>query len=252
MEITAHRGFEEEYPENTVTAARRAAADADRVEIDVRRCGSGELVATHFDRVGLTTDGSGRVADLSAADLAGLSVRGSTEGVPRVSEVAAAVPADTPLRLDLKGPALAEDTVALARSVDNDVLLSSFYADALWEARDIDDEIPLSYLFDVRVERNMTTARLLDCEYVAPHWTLALWTDVVERAHEEGMQVEAWTVASSAMARLLDREGVDSVAATTPALDPDGVDGLGYAGVLAEAKPTFERFLTGGGESVGD
>ncbi|MFC4357090.1 glycerophosphodiester phosphodiesterase [Halobium salinum] len=241
MEITAHRGFEEAYPENTVEAASRAAADADRVEVDVRRCGSGELVATHFDRVGFTTDGSGRVGELSVDELAALSVGGSGEGVPLVADIAAAVPDDTPLRLDLKGPALGEDVVDLARAVDNDVLLSSFYADALWEARDIDDEIPLSYLFDVRADRNMTTARLLDCEYVSPHWSLALGTDVVERAHAAGMKVEAWTVATSAMARLLDSAGVDSVAASSPELAPDEVRGLDYVGALAEPGATLER-----------
>ncbi|MFC6725544.1 glycerophosphodiester phosphodiesterase, partial [Halobium palmae] len=211
MEITAHRGFESLYPENTVEAAARAAEEADRIEIDVRRCGSGELVACHFDRVRFTTGGRGRVRDLSVDELAALSVGGSGEAVPLVEDVAAAVPADTELKFDLKGPALAEDVVALANDVDNDVVVSSFYADALWETRHIDDDIPLSYLFDVRVDRNLTTAGLLDCEYVSPHWSLALGTDVVERAHDEGMEVEAWTVATSAMARLLERAGVDSV-----------------------------------------
>jgi glycerophosphoryl diester phosphodiesterase len=241
MNLTAHRGFEALYPENTVKAARRAADVADRIEIDVRRCGSGELVACHFDRLRLTTGGRGRVSDLSVEELADLSVGGSGEGVPLVADVAAAVPADTPLRLDLKGPALAEDVVDLARSVDNDVLISSFYADALWEARYIDDDIPLDYLFDVRVDRNMTTARLLDCEYVSPHWSLALWTDIVERAHDQGRKVEAWTVGTSAMARLLDRRGVDSVAASTPHLAPEAVSGLDYAEALAEPRATLER-----------
>lgn len=241
MEITAHRGFESLYPENTVEAAARAAEEADRIEIDVRRCESGELVACHFDRVRFTTRGRGRVRDLSVDELDALSVGGSGEGVPLVADVAAAVPADTALRLDLKGPALAEDTVALANEVDNDVVISSFYADALWETRYIDDEIPLSYLFDVRVDRNMTTARLLDCEYASPHWSLALCTDVVERAHEAGMKVEAWTVATSAMARLLEEARVDGVTASTPNLDPDGVSGLDYLGALAEPAATFER-----------
>lgn len=241
MEVTAHRGFESLYPENTVAAAARAAEEADRVEIDVRRCGSGELVACHFDRVRFMTGGRGRVCDLSVDELAALSVGGSGEGVPLVSDVAAAVPADTHLQFDLKGPALGEDVLGLARSLDNDVLLSSFYADALWEARSLDDDVPLAYLFDVRVERNMTTARLLDCDYVSPHWSLVLATDMVERAHEAGMKVQAWTVATSAMASLLDRAGVDSVAASTPNLAPDGVSGLDYVGALAEPGATVER-----------
>ncbi|MFC6725545.1 glycerophosphodiester phosphodiesterase, partial [Halobium palmae] len=241
MEVTAHRGFGKVFPENTVTAARRAAEHADRVEVDVRRCGSGELVASHFERVRFTTDGKGRIGELSADELASLSVQGSGEGIPLVADVADAVPADTGVMFDLKGPALADDTIAVAESIDNRVVVSSFYSDALWEARAAADDLALSYHFDVRLERNATTARLLDCEYVSPHWTVALCTDVVERAQEAGRKVEPWPVTSTAVARLLDRKGVDGIVATTPRIGRREVDGLGYAEALTEALPAVER-----------
>ena len=42
MYVTAHRGFDDYYPENTVGAISRAARTdgVDAVEFDVRRCGS--------------------------------------------------------------------------------------------------------------------------------------------------------------------------------------------------------------------
>ncbi|MFC4357091.1 glycerophosphodiester phosphodiesterase [Halobium salinum] len=241
MEVTAHRGFGEAYPENTVKAAERAGELADRVEIDVRRCGSGELVASHFDRVRVVSDGTGRVRNLSVGELAALSVQGSDEGIRELEDVAAAVPSDTAIAFDLKQPGVASDTIGLAERIDNDVVVASFYADALWEARDVDSGIPLSYHFDVRLDRNMTTARLLDCEYVSPHWSLALGTDVVDRAHDEGMKVEPWAVASSAVADFLGTEGVDSLAVTSPTLTPDDVGRLERARVLTEVSSVLER-----------
>jgi glycerophosphoryl diester phosphodiesterase len=249
MEVTAHRGFGQRFPENTVEAAERAAEHADRIEIDVRRCGSGELVASHFERVQMFTDGWGSVRDLSLDELNALSVQGSDEGIRRLSAVADAVPADTEIVFDLKWPGVADETVELAGSIDNDVVIASFYSDALWEAREVDEGIPLAYHFDVRVERNMTTARLLDCEYVSPHWALALLTDVVERAQDEGMKVEPWAVTSPPVAGVLERKGVDSLALTSPDLTPEETSpsGVDYAKVAAEASSVLERVRGMGG-----
>ena len=43
----AHRGFADDYPENTPLAFRKASERADAVEMDVQRCGSSELVVFH-------------------------------------------------------------------------------------------------------------------------------------------------------------------------------------------------------------
>ena len=82
MRCIAHRGFAKVNPENTVTAVRSAAEHTDVIEIDVRRCGSGELVVIHDETVERVTDGTGRVAELSADELTALDVLESGEGVP--------------------------------------------------------------------------------------------------------------------------------------------------------------------------
>jgi len=50
MQVIGHRGCADVYPENTVRAVTRAANFLDAVEVDVRRCGSGELVVFHDER----------------------------------------------------------------------------------------------------------------------------------------------------------------------------------------------------------
>jgi glycerophosphoryl diester phosphodiesterase len=44
MQLVAHRGFDKQYSANTVAAVERAIQNADMVELDIRRCASGELV----------------------------------------------------------------------------------------------------------------------------------------------------------------------------------------------------------------
>lgn len=214
MQVTAHRAFGDQYPENTVCAAHEAARFADAVEVDVRRSGSGELVASHWDHVGLVTDGEGEVDQLPSAELASLDVEGSDCGIPRLAEVLDAVPPDVGVQLDLKERGVAADAVEAARRVDNDVVVSSLHPDPLWRTRMVDESLPLAFNFDVRPDANFDTALALDCEAVVPHWTLCLATDVVERAHAAGMEVHAWPVASRTLAWALVRAGVDGLVMT--------------------------------------
>lgn len=219
MEVIAHRGFGDWYPENTVAAAEHAGRDADAVEIDVRRCESGELVASHFSRLRWVSDGSGRVGDHSAEALASLSVDGSEYGVPTLDEALAAVPPGVSVELDLKEPGLVGDVLDLADAADNQTVLASFYSDTLWEARAASDSVDLTYNFDVRLDRNLHTAELLDSDRVNVHWSVCIGTDAVERAHEKGMEVYAWPVGSRAVAAAVGAAGVDGVLATRPGIE---------------------------------
>ncbi|QDT05514.1 Glycerophosphoryl diester phosphodiesterase [Rubripirellula lacrimiformis] len=71
--ISAHRGSSHDRPENTISAIERAIeAGATAVEIDVRTSRDGKLVIMHDAKVDRTTSGSGRVNDLTWAELAAL------------------------------------------------------------------------------------------------------------------------------------------------------------------------------------
>ena len=64
--VCAHRGNDGRMPENTVPAWRNAArSGAEMVELDVKRCATGELVIMHDRTVDRTTSGTGEVARLS-------------------------------------------------------------------------------------------------------------------------------------------------------------------------------------------
>ncbi|MDQ3605298.1 MAG: glycerophosphodiester phosphodiesterase [Gemmatimonadota bacterium] len=69
--LMAHRGGAGLAPENTLFALRRAVQwwEADILEIDVQPTRDGEAVVMHDSTVDRTTDGTGRVADLTFAQL---------------------------------------------------------------------------------------------------------------------------------------------------------------------------------------
>ena len=86
MRVAAHRGFSEKYPENTMEAFRAALEiGADEIETDVRVTADGELVLMHDERVDRTTDGTGKVCEMTLEELKKLDA-----GVKKSAEFAGA------------------------------------------------------------------------------------------------------------------------------------------------------------------
>ncbi len=223
MDCIAHRGFAETHPENTLAAVRAAGGDgpagdthtrtdagptADAVEVDIRRCGSGELVVIHDETVDRVTDGTGRVADHTLAQLRDLAVLGTGAGVPTLAEVFGA--ATVPLNVELKERGLAGDALERAAETGVDAWYSAFDPVAAEELREHGGEAALLVAEDPR--ESLDRARRLDCAAVHPHHSLCD-AGFVERAQAAGLAVNAWTVRSRETAAGLAAAGVDGLIA---------------------------------------
>ena len=68
--VWAHRGASASAPENTLAAFEKAVEmGADGIELDVHRSRDGKLVVIHDETVDRTSDGRGRVMDLTCQEL---------------------------------------------------------------------------------------------------------------------------------------------------------------------------------------
>lgn len=212
MELIGHRGCAEQYPENTIPAVRASSQYLTTVEVDVRRCATGELVVFHDETVERLTQGEGAVAELSWRELRSLEVLDSGEPVPSLDEMLAAVPEAVTLQVELKEAGLASDVHAAVAASQVDVQISSFLPGALREVAGLDWAVPSGLLFDADPESNVAVAEGLDCEFVHPHFDLCVGTDVVATAQERGFGVIAWKAARTAEDVAALREvGVDGV-----------------------------------------
>ena len=128
--VVAHRachqpapshGFEHPVPENALAALERCVAlGVDLVEIDVRRTSDGVLVLMHDARVDRTTDGKGRVAHLTLAQVQALRLKdahGGTEAPPTLEAFLRAARGRILVNVDLKGP-LADEAAEVVRRAD--------------------------------------------------------------------------------------------------------------------------------------
>ncbi|WP_135830206.1 glycerophosphodiester phosphodiesterase [Halorussus halobius] len=207
--ILAHRGFAGAAPENTVAAARRAAAGPGRaamVEVDAMPTGDGTVVCFHDDRLhaeggsrGLT-DARGTVWETPDDVVLDAEVLDSGQTVPRLADVFGALSDDVGVNVELKNPGshdlrLAEpldpaeladrrtlwdsfvgDVLAVLDDHDNDVLVSSFYEAALAATREADPSVPVGVLAWDALDDALEIAARYDAEAVHPPVNLVAGT----------------------------------------------------------------------------
>lgn len=110
--VIAHRACWKAAPENSLEAIEACVrAGIDMIEIDVRATRDGALVLMHDVTVDRTTDGRGRIADMTAAEVAALHLREAAGGegaaptghrVPTLEEALRAARGRILVNLDMK------------------------------------------------------------------------------------------------------------------------------------------------------
>ena len=121
--IVAHRGLLHHAPENTLANFRACLELRLGFEFDVERTKDGHLVCIHDNSVDRTTDGTGKVSELTLADIKALDAGSwfdptfAGERVPTVDEVLRLVADhqhDVLIAVDLKAENVGPDVVKLA------------------------------------------------------------------------------------------------------------------------------------------
>jgi glycerophosphoryl diester phosphodiesterase len=216
MRLIAHRGFDEQYSANTVAAIEQAIPQADMVELDIRRCASGELVVAHNPLINIDIDGVDQVDELTASELAALDAHDG-EGIQTLETVLDSIPTEVGVNLELKGPNITTQALELAESVPHQIIISSFDPDALREVYPEENtNVELGYVLGATPDDDLRIATDLDCTFVHPNAWLCLLTGVIADAHDAGLRVNAWTVDSRLGAWALSWRGVDGLIASSP------------------------------------
>ncbi|MCX6167704.1 MAG: glycerophosphodiester phosphodiesterase family protein [Ignavibacteriales bacterium] len=117
--ICAHRGASETHPENTLAAITEAVnLGAHMIEFDVRATKDNELVIIHDATVDRTTNGKGKIDQLTLAEIKLLDAGGwkdvkfKGEKIPTFEEVLQIIPKNIWMNIHIKGGVLAAEKVA--------------------------------------------------------------------------------------------------------------------------------------------
>jgi glycerophosphoryl diester phosphodiesterase len=229
MLTIAHRGASALYPENTLRAFIAAAGlGADMCEFDVRMTRDGEVVVIHDATVNRTTDGRGRVAAMSAAEIArldagirfGAEFRG--ERVPTLAEVAGALGGrrggQCGMDVELKARGLEDRVCAILRGCGaiEGAIVSSFDWDQL---KIVAAQVPglrLAPLGEKAPAALLEAALAMHAFAIAPRFDIAD-AELCAEAHRRGLAVYVWTVDEVTEMRRLAAAGVDGIMTNDPA-----------------------------------
>lgn len=230
MRILGHRGASADFPENTLEAFLGAAAQgADGVELDVMRCGSGELVVCHDEWLDRLAGLHWEVRTTPWRKLQQVDV-GSRLGfaparLPLLHQVFDALPQDLTVNVELKCETTDDDGLseAVGRLLEDRRLLGRAFVSSF---------NPLCLVRLARAFPRVRRGLLLDPDRawlpqawfwlpvtattsVHPHAS-ACTPERVNRWHGRGWEVAAWTVDDVEEARRLRALGVEWLITNRP------------------------------------
>lgn len=230
----AHRGATGYAPENTIAGFDLAVdMKADYIEIDVQRSKDGELVVIHDTTVDRTTNGTGKVGDLTFDFLRSLDA-GSWKGeqfagepIPTFEEILDRYHGKVGILIELKAPELypgIEEQVADAlkeRNLDKPqnekIIIQSFNFGSMKTMDQLLPNVPIGLLTSNRVD---TTAEALKefsayADWFNPSYGIVT-KELVNQVHTLGLQIGSWTVRSQEAADFLFEMEVDAIITDYP------------------------------------
>ena len=199
MKVIAHRGASGHEPENTLLAIQTAMdMNVDAIEIDVHLA-AGELVVIHDRWLEKTTNGTGKVTDISLDDLKKLDA-GKGQKIPTLWEVLTLVDGRCDLNIELKtGISIKPILKTLYRAIDElnftqlQFLISSFnhhllrdikLVDSTWRVGALCATLPLEY---ARFAQKLHAYSVhVDVDFINKAF--------VDDAHRRGLKIYAYTV----------------------------------------------------------
>ena len=232
--IFAHRGASAHAPENTLAAFELALAqNADAIELDVKLSVDGHAMVIHDPTVDRTTEGHGRVKDLSFAELRSLdagsffSEKFHGEKIPTLEEVFEVVGNRALINVELTNyntprDQLVETVCRLVKKfgLQKRILFSSFFAVNLSKARGHLPDVPRGLLaLDGLLGAWARSFGFAFGRYQALHPYLEDVTpQQVQRVHRLDRRIHVWTVNAAQDMRRLFHWGVDAIFTDDPQL----------------------------------
>lgn len=240
--LLGHRGAAAEAPANTVAAFQRAmAAGADGVELDVHLTRDGHVVVIHDEDVAAVTGASGRIRELSLAEVQRLDAGSYFDAqfagarIPTLAEALQAAGEGGVVNIEIKGTSVASEglerevvRIVHEHNMRERVIVSSFNPARLLRLRALDPELPRAMLHGPGTPlfvRNLWFLPLVQPDALHPHYTMVN-AAYMKRAREWGVRVNVWTVDDEIEARRLVELGVDGIISNNPARLRGVVKGL--------------------------
>lgn len=232
--VFGHRGASKYAPENTIAAFELALQQgAQAFELDTMLSADGIPVVIHDRAVDRTTNGSGKVDQLSTKKLRTLDA-GSTfspkfmnEKIPLLEEVFTMFKNRALINVELKNyhnpfDMLPEKVVEIAKRIDifDQLLFSSSITSNLKRIRRLIPGAPVALICSNSVFGYLGRSKIfswISPDYIHPHFK-DISKSFIEKQHQMNRRVNTWTVNLSTDMIEMIRHGVDGIITNDPKL----------------------------------
>lgn len=227
-QVTAHRGFSGEAPENTKYAFEAAIdCKSDYIELDVQLTKDEQVVVIHDDTLGRTTNGKGRVDKYTYEELSELSAGGwysaeyADAKIMLLSDVLELVDKDCMLNIEIKNTGnvdlTVDKTVELVKEygITKSCYITSFSHKALKRVKAQAPKIKTALIANLAASARYS--ELTDIDAVSLNY-IFVNKSVVEAAHQNGKLIFVWTVNNENDIKHMLTLGVDNIITDRPDL----------------------------------
>jgi glycerophosphoryl diester phosphodiesterase len=216
-----HRGAKGHLTENTLESISLALEmGIDGIEVDVHLCASGELVVFHDYTLDRLSDGSGEVATKTYKQLQEFTLKGGYK-IPLLTEVLNLIEGKCSINIELKGQHTAKGTCSIiSMFIDkgweySSILVSSFQENELLEVKKINSNILIAILSKASVDEAIEWGKVLNATAIHPSLGIITRQSVVD-AHNQGFNVNVWTVNEPEDIERMIEFGVDGIISDYP------------------------------------
>lgn len=225
--ITAHRGSSGSAPENTMAAMEAAVEQmADRAEIDVQETSDGVLVIFHDNTLKRLAGMNKKISDLTYEELRNIDVGSwygkefAGERIPTLQEVMEYAKGKIDLNIEIKNMGsksqVPEKVLKLVNEYEmqEQCVITSVSLAYLKQIKQLQPEIRTGYIVSAAYGDYYSSEYI---DFISIRSSFVTET-LMERSHEAGKNVHAWTVNSVGEMKRLKLLGVDEVITDYPVL----------------------------------
>lgn len=220
--VFGHRGAKGHIAENTLSSIQKAIElGVDGIEVDVFRCGSGELVVFHDRSVEKLTNGIGFIEQMSLNSIKKLNVLDQGK-IPTLNEVLDLIDGQVILNIELKGSNTSFLTHQLLNSYfkssnwkPEKIIISSFDWDELRAFYQLNKEIKIAILTEDDPVDAIPIAKELNAFSINPNHVLLTKLNAA-KIKSENISIYPWTVNEILDINKMKKIGVDGIITDYP------------------------------------
>lgn len=222
--VQAHRGASAYTPQNTLESFALAVKQkADGVELDVHLSADGRLIVCHNDSVEDTSNGIGKIKDMTADELKRLDFSKphpeySPCEVPFLDEVYELLK-DTGLviNVEIKAPEAAVKCIGLAKKygIQSRIMYSSFNHECMKKMKEYDGSLKTGLLYGEKPDELENRIKYYLADAVHPHYG-AIDGQTFEICKRLGIIIRTWTVNDEDIMEKCFAAGLDTIITNYP------------------------------------